>query len=244
MKEQYTFKLKDRFEVAEGTMAFVLDTTSAPDFSFIAGQYMEIGLKKMLYADEKKDHREFSIASSPNDKGMLMIATRMRGSAFKRSLAEMPLGNEVKAEGPHGSFTLHENPNLKAAFIAGGIGITPIRSMVKYAAEEKLPHAITLLYSNRTPEVAPFLDDLQKWAAENPNFRFVPTITDMQSAKKPWNGRTRRIDAAFLKETLGDGGNTIFYVVGPPGMVQGVTEALKEFGASRDDIRFEEFTGY
>jgi len=181
-----------------------------------------------------------------------MIASRMSHStgsgqavsAFKRSLAEVPLGTEIKAEGPHGSFTLHENPNRKAVFIAGGIGITPARSIVKYAAEEKLPHAITLVYSNRTPEAAPFLDDLRAWEKENPNFKLIATMTDMGNAKKPWDGPTRRVDAAFLRETLGEGGSAIFYVVGPPGMVQGVTAALKEFGVSRDDIRFEEFTGY
>ena len=227
-------------------MAFVFDTSPKPNFSFAAGQYVEVGISDPPYTDEKKDHREFSIASSPNDKGALMIATRMSGSAFKRSLAEIPLGTPAKVEGPRGNFTLHENPNVKAVFITGGIGITPVRSVVKYATEEKLPHSITLIYSNRTPESAVFLGELMGWEKENPNFRLVATMTEMDKAKKSWNGPTRMVDAAFLKETFGAGesGKTIFYVVGPPGMVQGITEALKELGISRDDIRFEEFTGY
>jgi len=112
-------QLKDRFPVAEGTMAFVFRTP--PDFNFRAGQYVEVFLENA--------HRDFSIASSPQDKGILMVATRMTGSAFKKSLAEVPLNTKAIMEGPFGDFTLHENKDKKAVFIAGGIGITPARAL-------------------------------------------------------------------------------------------------------------------
>lgn len=234
----YFFPLKDRFSVAEETDAFVFDVAGS-DFAFRAGQYVEIGLKSAPYTDEKKDHREFSIASSPGDKGMIMIATRMDSpqrpiSAFKKSMREVPLGTKFKVEGPYGMFTLHENAQKKAVFIAGGIGITPVRSIIKDATERKLPHKVVLIYSNRNPESAAFLDDLKKWELENPNFKLFAKMTDKEGY----------VNAAYIKSAVEDLGNTIYYVVGPPAMVGAMTKILEECGISRDDMRFEEFTGY
>lgn len=245
---KYTFPLKERFQVAEDTMAFVFDA-SGSDFSFRAGQYVEIGLENPLYTDEKKDHREFSIASSPNEKGVLMIATRMDGpgrplSAFKKTLAEVPLGTPAKVAGPFGNFTLHENPQKRAVFIAGGIGITPVRSIVNYAAEEKLPHKIVLVYANRIPEASAFLDELQELEKENQNFILLAVMAEMANSAQSWLGLIGYVDPNFIKTHLGDLTNTIYYLVGPPGMVQAASQALEESGISRDDIRFEEFTGY
>jgi ferredoxin-NADP reductase len=243
-KIEYKFPLKERFNVARGTMAFVFDTSPAPDFAFRAGQYIEAFLESPAYMDERGGERHFSISSSPNDKGIIMIATRMGGpepssgkfriSAFKKILGEMPLGTLVRVKGPRGAFTLHENPSKKAVFIAGGIGITPCRSIMKYANEGKLPHQITLIYSNRNPASTAFQGDLEKWARENPNFKLFLKMTD----------ETGFLDAKYVKETLGDFSDTIFYVVGPPGMVKTITQILEGLGISRDDIRFEEFTGY
>lgn len=241
---KYKFPLKERLDAAEGTAVFIFDTRSVPDFNFRAGQYVEVGLENPPYTDEKKNHREFSIASSPEDKGIIMVASRMRDSAFKRSMREVPLGTEFEIEGPYGDFSLHERTSLKAVFIAGGIGITPIRSILKDAASRKLSHEITLIYSNRTPESTPFLDDLEEFKKMNPHLKVITTMTDMEHAKKPWNGPTERVDEDFLKKYLGDFSNTIFYLVGPQGMVSGVGRALESVGVSRDDIRSEEFTGY
>jgi len=163
-----------------------------------------------------------------------MVATRLTGSAFKRSLAEISLGTVCKVEGPFGDFNLHENKDKKAVFIAGGIGITPVRSIIKDATEQKLPHKITLIYSNRNPAGTPFLKDLENFENENPNFKLISKMTE----------ETGQVDANFIKESLGDLSNTAFYIVGPPGMVQGMTKYLEELGVSRDDMRFEEFTGY
>lgn len=230
----YNFPLKERFKVAEGTMAFVFDTSSVPNFSFRAGQYVEVFLENAPYKDEKKDHRDFSIASSPQNNGILMVATRMTESAFKRSLAEVPIGTIAKVEGPFGDFGLHENPQRKAVFITGGIGITPVRSIVNDATERKLPHKITLIYSNRNPEGAAFLKDLEGWERENPNFKLCPRMTDKEG----------HVDADFIKKSAGDLAGTTFYVVGPPGMVAAMTKILSDLKISRDDMRFEEFTGY
>ena len=241
-RDEHYFPLKERFEVAEGTMAFVFDTSppaGGPDFTFRSGQYVEIGLDKPPYTDEKKNHREFSITSSPADKGILMVATRLGSpsrpiSAFKKSMTEVPLGTEFKAEGPYGNFTLHENPAKKAVFIAGGIGITPVRSIVKDATERKLPHKIALIYSNRNPDSAAFLEDLQKWEKANPNLKLFAKMTD----------QTGHVDESYIKSSAGELADSVFYIVGPPGMVAAMTKILEKLKISRDDMRFEEFTGY
>jgi ferredoxin-NADP reductase len=113
-------------------------------------------LLKPSETDTEGNTRAFSIASGPQEE-TLMVATRMRDTAFKRVLNTMPLGSAVKIEGPFGDLTLQNNVKRTAVFLAGGIGITPFRSMVFRAAKEKLPHRIFLFYSNRRPEDAPFL---------------------------------------------------------------------------------------
>jgi ferredoxin-NADP reductase len=237
-----TLSLSARQQVAEGTMSFAFDL-GGQGFLFKPGQYLHVTLPNPLYQDDEGSTRSFSIASSPRDI-FLLVATRMRGSAFKRSLAEMPLGIPVNINGPMGSFTLPQDATTPVVLIAGGIGITPFRSIVKNAAEQQLPHRLTLIYASRTPGEAPFLDDLYGWEKTNPNFRFVPTMTKLDASTKAWRGRKGYVDAAFLRDALAGLDRFIVYVAGPPGMVQGVAKALLEAGVPQDSIRTEEFDGY
>ena len=234
--------LVERREVAQGTMSFAFGLNGQA-FPFKPGQYNTVTIPDPLYQDDEGNVRSLSIASSPSDP-FILIATRMRGSAFKRTLAEVPLGTRVTFTGPKGSFTLPDDRAGPVVLIAGGIGITPFRSMIKHAAEQRLPLALTLIYSNRTPEEAPFLDDLARWQAENPRFHFVPTMTKPEASKRTWTGRTGYVDAAFLRDALGALDRSTFYAAGPPGMVEGVTQALADAGVTGDRIMMEEFSGY
>ena len=165
---RFTTRLIDRTEVADGTLAFAFERPAG--FEFTAGQYLTITLHDPLYTDEKGNSRTFSIASPPQDAGRLVIATRMTGSALKRSLAEAPLGTPVSIFGPAGDFTLGPDPT-PVVFIAGGIGITPFRSMLLDAAARGLPHPITLIYSNRMLEGAPFHEELASLAKTSRGLR-------------------------------------------------------------------------
>lgn len=127
----YLVKLKNRFSVAEGTMAFQFEKPGR--FSFRAGQSVDITLIHPFDTDAKGNGRAFSIASATHE-DVLMIVTRMRDTAFKRELARMALKTEVKLEGPGGNLILHNNPSRAAIFLAGGIGVTPIRSILLRAA--------------------------------------------------------------------------------------------------------------
>ena len=120
-----TSKLLSRHEVAKDTMAFRFERPS--NLAFKAGQYLDMTLFDPPETDSEGNVRSFSIASGPYEE-TLMVATRMRDTAFKRVLKTMPLGTAVKIEGPSGNLTLHNNVRKAAVFLAGGIGITPFRS--------------------------------------------------------------------------------------------------------------------
>ncbi len=234
-------RLRNRFSVAERTMAFQFEKPAG--FTFRAGQWMDITLLHPAESDAKGNVRGFSIASAPHE-DLLLVATRLRDTAFKRELAQMPLSTEVQIEGPGGNLALHNNPARAAVFLAGGIGITPIRSILFRAAKDKLPHRILLFYSNRRPEDAPFLEELTRLQGENRNYTLVATMTQMDKSHRPWTGETGHFKPAMLSKHLGGAKSPIYYIVGPPGMVNGVHRLLNQVGVDDDDVRTEDFSGY
>jgi ferredoxin-NADP reductase len=234
-------KLVSRHEVAERTAAFRFEKPS--NWTFKAGQYLDMTLLDPAETDAEGNTRTFSIASGPHE-DTLMVATRMRDTAFKRMLKTMPLGSAVKIEGPSGTLTLHNNVARAAVFLAGGIGITPFRSIVSRAAKERLPHRIYLFYSNRRPEDAPFLDELQALEEENPNYKLVACMTEMAKSHQSWHGEVGPIDREMLLRYLKDAVSPIYYLAGPPGMVKGLHATIIEAGVDDDNIRAEEFAGY
>jgi len=237
----YRPKLLRRVEVAEGTMAFHFEKPSG--FDFKPGQSADLSLLNPPETDSEGNTRTFSIASAPSE-NQLMFATRMRDTAFKRSLRKVPLGTEVKMDPAMGSFTLHKNSAKPAVFLAGGIGITPFSSVVRQADHDRLPHRLYLFYSNRRPEDAPFLETLQKLEKTNPNFRFIATMTEMARSTKQWNGETGWIDKEMLSRHLSNLQGPIYYIAGPPAMVIGMRKMLVTSSIDEDDIRTEEFAGY
>src|ERR1039458_2986949 len=234
-------KLVSRHEVAERTTAFRFEKPS--NWIFQAGQFLDMSLLDPSETDAEGNTRTFSIASAPHEES-LMVATRMRDTAFKRVLETMPLGSTVKLEGPSGDLTLHNDVKRTAVFLAGGIGITPFRSIVFRAAKEKLPHRIFLFYSNRRPEDAPFLDELQALERENPNYRLIASMTEMSKSQRPWHGESGQVRQAMLSRYLKDAVSPIYYIAGPPEMVKGLHAMINEAGVDDDNIRAEEFAGY
>lgn len=234
-------KLLSRHEVAERTMAFRFEKPSG--WTFKAGQVIAMTLLGPSETDAEGDTREFSIASGPHE-DTLMVATRLRDTAFKRVLQTLPLGTAVKIEGPSGTLTLHTDVKRSAVFLAGGIGITPFRSMLLRAAQEQLPHRIFLFYSNRRPEDAPFLEELQALGRMNPRYTLIASMTDMGKSHQSWRGETGQITAGMLARYLKNAGSPIYYIAGPPGMVKGLHAMVHESGVDDADIRAEEFAGY
>lgn len=237
----FTTPLITREEIAQDTMAFHFAKPSR--FEFRAGQSIDMTLLNPPETDEEGNARAFSLASAPFD-GDLMIATRLRDTAFKRTLRTAALGLQVKIEGPSGSFVLHRKTDKAAVFMAGGIGITPFQSIIRQATRDRAPHQMFLFYSNRRPEDAPFLDHLSETTTQNPNFHFIPTMTEMSKSQRKWTGETGFINKGMLFRYLPSLQGPIYYVAGPPAMVAAMRRLLTDGGVDEDDIRTEEFSGY
>jgi ferredoxin-NADP reductase len=242
--------LISRETVASGTMSFTFAKPS--DWTFRAGQFIDITLIDPPTTDAEGDTRGFSISSAPSE-GIITITTRLRGSAFKRNLQLMPLGTMVKIEGPFGELAL-EDPTRPAVVLTGGIGITPFRSMAVEAAHQGgFDQRVVLVHSNRRPAEAPFLAELRRLAERDPNLDFVPTMTDLDPSEE-WPGEKSPIDVSLLRRHLEGVSSAvyflegpvepIYYLTGPPGLVRALRSMLVDLGVEESDIRTEEFTGY
>ena len=237
----YLMKLKSRQEVAEQTMAFRFEKPAS--FTFTPGQCIEMTLLNPPESDAEGNSRVFSIASAPYE-DFIMVATRLRDTAFKRVLRNLPLGTEVRVEGPFGDLKLHNDKSRAAVVLTGGIGITPFRSILLNAAKEKRPLRIFLFYGNRRPEDAAFLDELQDLEKQNPNYRLIACMSQMEHSHRSWQGETGVINAQMLAKYLKGVVSPIYYITGPPTMVKAMHAMLKDTGVDDDNIRIEEFAGY
>jgi ferredoxin-NADP reductase len=241
-------QLTERHEVAENTMAFQFEKPAG--WTFKPGQFVDITLMKPPETDAEGNTRGFSISAAPHEP-FIMVTTRLRNTAFKRVLKNTPLQTEVKIEGPFGNLILHNNATRPAVLLAGGIGITPFRSIVVNAAKEKLPHRIFLFYSNRRPEDAAFLQELQALEQQNHNYELIATMTEAEKSNHPWKGEVGLINYQMLDRHLKavaspdwHSAGPVYYIAGPPQMVRDLQTMLANAGVDGDNIRIEEFSGY
>lgn len=241
-------QLTERHEVAENTMAFQFEKPAG--WTFKPGQFVDITLMKPPETDAEGNTRGFSISAAPHEP-FIMVTTRLRNTAFKRVLKNTPLQTEVKIEGPFGNLILHNNATRPAVLLAGGIGITPFRSIVVNAAKEKLPHRIFLFYSNRRPEDAAFLQELQALEQQNHNYELIATMTEAEKSNHPWKGEVGLINYQILDRHLKavaspdwHSAGPVYYIAGPPQMVRDLQTMLANAGVDGDNIRIEEFSGY
>ncbi len=238
---EYQMTLVDRQRIARDTMAFWFDANGT-GYEFRAGQHADFAFTHPSMGDEGDNSRTFSLASSPREKELVMIALRMRETGFKTALKAAALGTKFKVSRPRGSFTLHKDITKPAVFLAGGIGITPMRSMLHWATQERLPHKLYLFYSNREVEDAAFLEDLEGLALQNPCFTLIPTITRLRNPAWPYeNGPISR---GLLTRYLRGFNGPVYYAAGPSGMVAAMTALLHCSGVGDDDIKTEEFGDY
>lgn len=234
-------RLLNREEVAEKTVTFHFEKPA--DMTYEAGQYLHWFLTDPTQPDEEGTKRAFTLASAPFEP-TIMATTRIRDSAYKHDLMNMPLGTEVELDQPQGELTLHEDVSRPAVFLVGGIGVTPVRSMVLQSTHDETGHTMVLIHSNHSETDAPFLDDFRQAARENPNFTFVPTMTHAQEVGQWWTGETGHIDEAMVGRHVSDMTTAIYYLSGPAGMIESMQKLLHDAGIGDDSIRTEEFPGY
>jgi ferredoxin-NADP reductase len=233
-----TTRLKSRSRVADSTFAFRFEKPAG--FDFKAGQFLTWSLIDPPETDAEGTRRIFSIASASYEDD-LMMATRMRDTAFKRILGAMAEGAEIAINGPVGKLTLPEDQSRPAVFLAGGIGITPFRSMIFEATRNNSGQQIYLFYSNRRVADGAFFDELRELEKRNPHYKFIPTLT---ADDQTWQGETGHINREMLARYVRDLSEPIYYVAGPAAMTDALKNMLDEAGIISDSIRSEKFTGY
>lgn len=209
-------------------------------FTFLPGQYMEWTLPDVPY-DERGNRRTFTIASSPTeDTVQIGVKHYEPSSAYKTALRELRPGDRIQASQLQGSFTLDGREMRKLAFIAGGIGITPFRSMAKYLVDTQTQADIVLLYAVSDVRELAYLDVFQE--AAQIGLRLIPISS--QAGEVPAGVAQGTLTRELLAAAIPDYAERQFYVSGPNAMVQTMTRHLGELGIARTAIRTDYFSGY
>jgi ferredoxin-NADP reductase len=239
-RQTLTLQLKRRAKLAPDILDFTFKPSQKLDF--VPGQYMEFTLGH-VHPDSRGNRRYFTLASSPTE-GVVRLGVRFyeQGSSFKRTLYTMGGRGTMLAGSLAGDFTLPDDPERKLAFIAGGIGITPFRSMLKYLVDTRQRRDIVLLYANRTAQDIVYKDVLGE-AEVALGTKVVYTLTDAAAIPRAWTGSRGRISEELLLQTMPDFSDRIFYLSGPPDMVRAHEQVLRKMGVPRSQIKKDFFPG-
>jgi ferredoxin-NADP reductase len=234
-------RLKERRPETTDVMSFIFDL-GGQHLEYRPGQILHYELDSLAFPDERGPLRHFTISSSPTEEGIVMFTTRMRGSGFKETLRLAPAGYELTCESPEGEFIMQEGETrLRHVFIAAGIGITPYRSILRYAADRNEPLNVLMLYFNRSSADIVFRRELEEIARQMPTFSLVNVLTEPE---KGWKGEQGKLGQAILRKLLPAPDGITFWVSGPPTVVSACRELLEQFGAKDQNIRTDRFMGY
>ncbi|OGE44114.1 hypothetical protein A3B45_04155 [Candidatus Daviesbacteria bacterium RIFCSPLOWO2_01_FULL_39_12] len=211
-----------KIRMAENSIAsFIFEKPAG--FSFYPGQYLDVELP---VDDPNGKTRAFTISASPTE-DFLMLSTKNGITPFKKHLVALKVGDKIKTSHPAGTFTLDEKS--PAAMIAGGIGITPFRSMIKYAFDQKLKASITLIYLNSDANF-PFKKELDSWKQSLPNLHIIYHNSSL-------SGHLTKLPTTIYQLP-------IYYLAGPPKMVDSFERILLGIGVDELNIRYDRFDGY
>ncbi len=237
--QEIKVELTGKRDEAKGTKTFIF---AKPDgFEYKAGEYAYFTLPELKFPDKRGNVRHFTLSSSPTE-DYLSITVRMRAeSGYKMTLDSLPLGAKIDFRGPNGDFVLDEKDTRTQVMIAGGIGITPYRSIIKDVSDRDLSNSIHLIYANSRVEEITFKTELDEISKSNPNIK----VTYFVSEPEPnWQGEKGRIGAPSLSLLTTHYSLPIFWLCGPPVMVQALEEVLESLKIPQERIKVEKFSGY
>jgi len=239
-KQKLLLRLQDKIRIAPGIVDFLF--TPEKQLQFLPGQYMEWTLPHPS-SDFRGTRRYFTIASSPTEQ-TLRVGVRVyeKGSSFKKKMIAMNDQDVIVAGQLAGEFTLPKDPKQKIVLIAGGIGITPYRSMIKYLLDTKESRPIILIYANKTPAEIVYTDVFDQ-AQKELGIKTIYTLTDSNAVPKNWQGKVGRISKAMIKEEVPDYMDRIFYLSGPHPLVSSCEKVLRDLGVAGAHIRTDYFPG-
>ena len=239
-KWKLVLTLTDKVQLAKDAMEFAFKP--AHKFSYLPGQYMEWTLPHTHF-DARGNRRYFTLASSPTEKKLLLgVKFSHGGSSFKKALFALDTTTPLVAGQLSGEFTLPKDPKQKLAFFAGGIGITPFRSMIKYVSDTHESRDIVLCYSNKVAEEIAYKDIFDE-AQKKFGLKVVYTLTDIHNIPHGWKGETGRIDEEMIKKEIPDFSERLFYLSGSQPMVNAYEKVLKKIGVSQKNVKKDFFPG-
>ncbi len=227
--QSFTSRLIKKEQLTGDTYSFYFERPE--NFEFIPGQYIKMVLN-IENPDDRGTSRFFSLPSSPSERDHLMITTRLLQSSFKKKLGSLLIGTEVQMRGPHGMFVLDEQDRRQKIYLAGGIGITPARSMLVYMRDKNLSIPFTLMVSFSNRDEIIFFDDLSSLSNEVRKIIYVVTSDE------------GRIDDEKIRKNIPDFLNSLFYISGPAGFVEAMEKLVKSLRVPEENIKAEDFPGY
>ncbi len=240
-KEKLILKLKEKKKIANDTYDFIFENDRK--FSFRPGEYMEWTLPHRS-PDTRGNRRYFTIASSPSESDVrLGIKFYPEPSSFKNHLLAMPIGEEVMGAGRSGDFVLPKESKEGLVFIAGGIGVTPFRSMIKYLIDNNEKRNITMLYSNRTIADIAYREIFDE-AWNKLGIKTIYAVTDPKEISADPFIINGFISADLIKKEIPNYQNQVFYISGPHGMVNAFEKTLQDMGVKNKNIKIDFFPGF
>jgi len=225
--KEYKLKIIEIIDEAPDVKTFRVEIQE--EIEFFPGQFF------MVRFDDPTFQRAYSIASSPTQKNHIDITMNLVGK-FTKKLWTSKVGDYLIFKGPYGKFYFNEEMNNDIILIGGGLGISPLMSIVRYCNDKKLQNKINLVYSVKTPEDIVYNQEIQKIKDENNNFDFTATIT-RPKPEHNWTGKTGRIDIDLLKQNIENIENSLYYLCGPLEFVKTAIAILESLGVKKDQIK-------
>lgn len=240
-KEKLLLHLQEKKQIAKDCYEFIF--TPKGNFLYTPGQYMEWTVPHKT-VDSRGNRRYFTVASSPTEDTLrLGIKVIPNGSSYKKALVAVNEQSVILAGQLAGDFTLSKDTKKKLVFLAGGIGITPFRSMIKYLVDTNEKRDIVLFYSNKTADEIVYQDVFAE-AAQKLHIKTIYTITDKDQIPKDWKGEEGRVSAEMIQKYVPDFKDRMYYLSGPHVMVTAYQDILKTLGIPSSHIITDYFPGF
>jgi glycine betaine catabolism B len=216
-------------------------STESTEFQYLSNQAIRLSLPGV--DDPWGAVRTFSLSSSPSEPAQISVTCKISDTPFKQALSRLRPGDTAEVYGPLGAFLFdRDRPSV---FIAGGIGITPFRGMLRYAADTGVTVDRRLLYSARVPEELVFRSELDGMSGASSHLEVHYTVTRPADSSVAWSGRVGRIDAAWIREVAAPLPHPKYYVAGLPEMIEQTIATLGgPLGIPDEDVDYEVFRGF
>lgn len=241
-KQKLILHLKEKKEVAKETFDFVFETPEKLHFE--PGQYIECTLPHE-HADDRGNRRYFTLASSPTENEIRLgvkVATQ-KSSSFKSALQEMKPGDSMVVSQLAGDFVLEHDQQKKLVFIAGGIGVTPFRSMVKYLMDKREKRDVVMFYAAMSPDAFAY-KELFDAASDIVGLKTVYILSGAKEIPPEWNGPTGFLNKEMIEKEVPEYTERIYYLSGPQAMVSAYKAMLEKSGVLSVQIRTDYFPGF